>query len=502
MMNQPCEIRVQTLRMLAVALVLVSSSVAWGGESAAHAQNGSHHGDPFAPVVLGLAFMITIAMVGHGLAGRFRQPPVLGELMIGVVVGNVGYWLGNPLAILVMHLDDARAVFREVWRSGEAISHVAEQVLGPASFEASGVGMRLREITSGAEGMPLVYIGFALALFSALGVLLLTFMVGLQSTVTEMKRVGIQAGRVAGIGILVPFALGMTVSVWMLPGDATPTHLFVAATLCATSVGITARVLMDMRRIQTPEARVILGAAVIDDVLGLVLLAVVAGIATTGHVVPLEIARISLLSLLFLGSVILFGERIARGAARAFDYMDRQQGKLLFPIALALALAWLADAIHLASIVGAFAAGLIISDEFFHKDRHGLKIENLVSPLESIFAPVFFVLIGMQVNLSVFAEPATLLLATGFTVAAVIGKLVSGAVAGRDVDRLTVGIGMIPRGEVGLIFVSIGKALGVVDDTVFSAIVVMVMVTTFGTPIALHWSMRRADRSTADGGLG
>jgi Kef-type K+ transport system membrane component KefB len=478
-------------------LLLGVSSVAWGADSAAHAQNGANHADPFAPVVLGLAFVITIAMVGHGLAGRFRQPPVLGELMIGVIIGNVGYWLDNPLAILVMHLDDARAVFREIWRSGEAVSHVAEQVLGQASFEANGVGTQLREITSGAEGMPLVYIGFALSLFSALGVLLLTFMVGLQSTVTEMARVGIQAGRVAGIGILIPFALGMAVSQWMLPAAGTPTHLFVAATLtlCATSVGITARVLMDMGRIQTSEARVILGAAVIDDVLGLVLLALVAGIAPTGHVAPQEVARISLLSLLFLGSVILFGERIARAAARIFDYMDRQQGKLLFPIALAFALSWLADAIHLASIVGAFAAGLIVSDDYFHKEKDGVTIEDLVFPLESIFAPVFFVLIGMQVNLSVFAEPSTLLLAAGFTVAAVIGKLVSGAVAGRGVDRLTVGIGMIPRGEVGLIFASIGKALGVVDDTVFSAIVVMVMLTTFGTPIALHWSMKRKQRA-------
>ena len=143
MITDPCATRAQALRMLSVALFLGISSVAWGGDSAVHAQNGSNHTDPFAPVVLGLAFVITIAMVGHGLAGRFRQPPVLGELMIGVVIGNVGYWLGNPLAILVMHLDDARAVFREIWRSGEAVSHVAEQVLGHASFESSGVGAQL-----------------------------------------------------------------------------------------------------------------------------------------------------------------------------------------------------------------------------------------------------------------------------------------------------------------------------------------------------------------------
>jgi len=170
-MTDPCEIRAQALRMLPVALFFCVSSVAWGADSAVHAQSGSNHTDPFAPVVLGLAFVITIAMVGHGLAGRFRQPPVLGELMIGVVIGNVGYWLGNPLATLVMHLDDARAVFREIWRSGEAIDHVGQQILGMASYEPGGVGAQLHEITSGAEGMPLVYIGFALSLFSALGVL-------------------------------------------------------------------------------------------------------------------------------------------------------------------------------------------------------------------------------------------------------------------------------------------------------------------------------------------
>ncbi len=471
--------------------ILLPASIAWGSDASDHAQGSVGHSDPFAFVVLGVAFIIAMAMVGHGLAGRFRLPPVLGELLIGVIIGNVGYWLGAPLSVLIMHLDQARAVFREIWRSGDAVAAVAERVLGAASVQPGGVGERLLALTSGAEGMPLVYAGFALSLFSTIGVLLLTFMVGLQSSVAEMEQVGARAGRVAGAGILVPFGLGLAVSMWMLPGSDAPTHLFVAATLCATSVGISARVFRDMHKIQTPEARVILGAAVIDDVLGLMLLAVVAGIATTGRVDGLEIGRIALLSILFLGGVLLFGERIARGAAGIFEYMDRQQGKLLFPIALAFALAWLASSIQLASIVGAFAAGLIVSDEYFHKKRRGLTIEDLVEPLESIFAPVFFVLIGMQVNLAVFAEPSTLLLASAFTVAAVIGKIASGAVAGRGVDRLTVGIGMVPRGEVGLIFASIGKALGVVDDTMFSAIVVMVIVTTFGTPIALRWSTER-----------
>ena len=302
-------------------------------------------------------------------------------------------------------------------------------------------------------------------------------MVGLQSSVAELRKVGVRASMVAVVGVAAPFVLGVVLGGWLLPEEGTSAHLFVAATLCATSVGITARVLKDLGKVQTPEARVILGAALIDDVLGLLLLAVVAGIATTGSVDPVEVARLSGLSVLFLGVVLLFGERIARGAAHIFERLDREGGKLLFPLALAFALAWVADLVQLASIVGAFAGGLIISEEYFAKGSRGWKIEDLVAPLETIFAPVFFVLMGMQVNLASFANPSTLLLAGAFTAAAIVGKLVAGLPAGRGVDRLSVGMGMVPRGEVGLIFASIGKTMGVVSDAVFSAIVIMVIAT-------------------------
>ena len=317
-------------------------------------------------------------------------------------------------------------------------------------------------------------------------------MVGLQSSVTEMRRVGVRATLVALVGVIAPFGLGLTLSRWLLTDGDLPSHLFVAATLCATSVGITARVFEDLGGLRSAEARVILGAAVIDDVLGLLLLAVVTGIAATGTVDPREVVRISTLAAIFLGAVLLFGERVARRAAHFFEELDRQQGKLIFPIALAFTLAWLANMVELAAIVGAFAGGLIVSEEYFSEDSRGWKIEDLVAPLEAIFAPVFFVLMGMQVNLSALVEPSTLLLASAFTVVAIIGKLAAGAPAGRQVDRLTVGVGMIPRGEVGLIFASIGNGIGIVSDAVFSAIVVMVMVTTFVTPVALRWSMARA----------
>ncbi len=490
--------RVQATRRPRVGLVLgvallVAAGAAWaaGGEEAAHGE--VDHTDPFAYVVLGLACVMTIAMLGRWLAGRFRQPPVLGELLIGLVVGNVGYWLGLPLFVLVMHLGDARPVFREVWRSGDSVADAAVRVLGPSTLEAGGLAELLMPLTLGAEGLPLVYLGFAFSLFATLGVLLLAFMVGLHSSVSEMRAVGPRASLVAIVGVFVPFVLGLTLSAGMLPEGGMPIHLFVAATLCATSVGITGRVFQDLGQIETPEARVILGAAVIDDVLGLLLLAVVVGIAATGGVDLGEVAWIAFVSVLFLGSVLLFGERIARSAARRFEGLDRQQGKLMFPLALAFALAWAASMIQLAAIVGAFAAGLIISEDYFSADPRGWTIRDLVAPLEAIFAPVFFVLMGMQVNLASFAEPSTLLLASGFTAAAIVGKLAAGTPAGRDLDRLSVGMGMVPRGEVGLIFASIGKGLGVVNDAVFSAIVIMVIVTTFITPVGLRWSLARAE---------
>jgi Kef-type K+ transport system membrane component KefB len=371
-----------------------------------------------------------------------------------------------------------------------------------AAAPVLGRGFRVVPAKARRAGFPFLtaalLLGFALSLFSTLGVLLLAFMVGLQSSVREMREVGVRASLVAVVGVVVPFALGLLLCMGLLPEDGTPAHLFVAATLCATSVGITGRVFEDLHRIHTGEARVILGAAVIDDVLGLLLLALVAGIAVTGRVDPGEVAWIALTSVFFLGSVLLFGEQIARRAARTFEGLDREQGKLLFPLALAFALAWLASMVQLAAIVGAFAAGLVISEDYFTEDAKGWRIQDLVAPLEAIFAPVFFVLMGLQVNLASFADPSTLLLASAFTAAAVVGKLAAGLAAGRGLDRLSVGMGMVPRGEVGLIFASIGKGIGVVDDAIFSAIVIMVIFTTFVTPVGLRWSMARAQAAIAD----
>lgn len=460
----------------------------------------SAHETPFSPILLELAVIIGVAMVGRWLAESFRQPPVLGELLIGVVVGNVGFWLGLPLFVMVMHLGEAMPLFSEVWLTGQSVTEAASKVFSDSEMAEGGSVNRLVEIMTGPDGPRYVVMAFALWLFSELGVILLLFMVGLESEVEEMLKVGWRALMVAIVGTVTPFVLGLLVGIWLLPDVGLAVHIFLAATLCATSVGITARVFRDLDKLQTREAKIILGAAVIDDILGLIILAVVVGIASTGQIDALEIGRISMLSVIFLGSVLLFGGKLVGWLVPLFTTLERHHVKLLFPLALAFLLAWAASAIELAPIVGAFAAGLILSEEHFKRVSGHATMESLIAPLERIFAPVFFVLMGMQVNLQSFLEPTTLWLALAFSIAAVIGKLVCGLPAGRGTDRWSIGLGMIPRGEVGLIFASIGKGLGVVSGPVFSALVVMVIVTTLVTPVALKWSLFRGrDVQQAEG---
>lgn len=459
-------------------------------EDAGHEAGG--HVDPFSTIMLELALIMLAAAIGRWAAMSLGQPAVLGELLIGVIVGNIAYALGSPLFTLIMHLGDAQPVFTEMWRNGFSITLASQQVFSSTELVPGGVGQRLIEVITGPDGGTLVLMGFALWLFSNLGVILLLFMVGLESSVEEMLRVGPRATVVAVIGIVAPFGLSLVATLWLLPLVAMPVHIFIAATLCATSVGITARVFKDLKKIQTPEAKTILGAAVIDDILGLIILAVVVGIVSTGAVQLSEIGRISLMSILFLGAVILFGERFVGWAVGIVRRVDPERGKLLFPLALAFLMSWMANMIELATIVGAFAAGLILSEEHFadHYDNK-FTMETLIGPLEAIFAPVFFVLMGLQVNLGAFMEGDTIAVAGALTVMAILGKLVSGLGAGPNLDRLSVGLGMIPRGEVGLIFASIGKGLGVVTDSLFSAVVLMVIITTLITPMALRWSLFR-----------
>ena len=470
--------------------------LATGAAHAAGAEGG--HADPFAPILLELAVVVLAAAVGRRAAGLVGQPAVLGELVIGVIIGNVGYWLGSPLFVLLMHFDEVGKVVALSWNSPMNVAAAATKVFPPEALGPGTTGGRIVEALGGNQGGQWAVMTLVIWLLSNLGVTLLLFMVGMESSVEDLVSVGPRALIVAVVGIVAPFAAGFLTTSILLSAAPIAVKLFVGATLSATSVGITARVFQDLRRLQSPEAKLILSAAVIDDVLGLIVLAVVAGVVATGGIHLGEVARISLLSAAFMTAVIFLGDRIARRLAIAFRRLEPTQTRLLFALTLAFLMGWLANLIGLATIVGAFAAGLIVSDTHFParegEAASGETVHTLVAPLEQIFAPVFFLLMGMQVNLSTFARPGTLGIAAALTVAAVAGKIVCGLAAGKT-DRLSVGLGMVPRGEVGLIFASVGKGLGVIDDALFSAVVIMVMVTTMMTPIALKWSLGRSGGS-------
>jgi Kef-type K+ transport system membrane component KefB len=336
------------------------------------------------------------------------------------------------------------------------------------------------------------------AALAEFGVIILLFEVGLESDLREMIEVGWSSLLVAVLGVIAPFFLGWAVSAYFIPDEPRLVHIFIGATLCATSVGITARVFKDLGKLNTREARIILGAAVIDDVLGLLILAVVAGAikaAGTGAALSMfDVAMIALKSFAFLiGSIaigILMMPRMLRGAGR----LETRGVLLTLAISFCLVLSWAAAKVGLAPIVGAFAAGLIL-DEVHYRPTGGRKerdLHDLLQPVSTVLVPIFFVLMGLKVDLRLFTRVDILGLAIALTVAAIIGK---------QINRLAVGLGMIPRGEVGLIFAGIGATLmlpsatgesvPVISSAIFGAVVIMVVITTLITPIALKWSLGR-----------
>jgi Kef-type K+ transport system membrane component KefB len=416
------------------------------------------HGDPIAGLILSLAIILVAAKVGAHFAVAFGQPPVLGELTAGVVMGN--------LALTGFHgLDYLR---------------------NDASIDT----------------------------LSRLGVILLLFQVGLESTVAQMMKVGFSSFMVATLGVIGPFVLGWGVGAWLLPGASIYAHIFIGATLTATSVGITARVLKDLGRSDTDEARIILGAAVIDDVQGLVILAVVGGIvAAANRGTALSYGAIGLVlakATLFLVGALALGVYLSKHLFSLASRLNAGGVLLALGLAFCFVLAWLADAIGLAPIVGAFAAGLVLEDLHYRDftDRGEHTLTALVEPIASFLVPIFFVIMGVRTDVRVFGNLTVLGLAAALTAAAIVGKqLCALGVVGRGVDRLSVGIGMIPRGEVGLIFANMGLTLTVagiplINQDVFSAVVVMVICTTLITPPALKWSFHRFSRRMALAGDG
>ena len=384
-----------------------------------------------------IAIILVAAKIGGEVAVRVGQPAVLGELIFGVVLGA--------------------------------------SVIGAIPAEGP-----LHEV---------------IGLLAEIGVVILLFEIGLETDLREMFRVGRPAIMVAMVGVIAPFALGYLT--WMLmTGDGGTVAVFVGATLTATSVGITSRVLSDLHQMQTREARVILGAAIVDDVLGLVILAIVSGLAAGAALSFAGIALKLAIAVGFLVAAVVLGRWFV---PRLFALIEKMQVRgVLFVLAFAfvLALAALAGSVGSALIIGAFAAGLILSST-----NHFDLITKNIHPLSDIFAPIFFVYVGSSVNVALL-NPAssqfsrsTLLVAGGLLVVAIFGKLASGYVVGwgkEKLNHLAIGVGMVPRGEVGLIFAHLGLDNGVIDEAAFNALVLVVMLTTFVAPPLLKFLFRRS----------
>jgi Kef-type K+ transport system membrane component KefB len=402
-------------------------------------------------VLFGLALLVVGAKIGGLAAERWGQPSVLGELLVGIAAGNAL----------------------------------------PAFFGERGIAF--------VRGDPTLHV------LAEIGVLVLLFEVGLEADLRALVRVGPSALLVALIGVVAPFALGWGTAHWLVP-DAEPlAHLFVGATLTATSVGITARVLKDLGALQSREGQVILGAAIFDDVLGLVVLAVMTGLITAkasgaAGLSTVVFTGIVLKAVAFLGLTVVLAHYLSGPILRAAARISQPDIILVAGLGLCFALAFVAEQISLAGIVGAFAAGLLLDPygEGVRTARQDETLTALLRPIASLFVPLFFVLMGIQVDLVSFVTAETVAFGGMLVLAAVAGKLASaGGVVGRDINRLTVAIGMVPRGEVGLIFAGIGAALTVdgrplLSQPIFSALVLMVVVTTLVTPIGLRMAIPRA----------
>jgi Kef-type K+ transport system membrane component KefB len=323
-----------------------------------------------------------------------------------------------------------------------------------------------------------------------IGVVLLLFEIGLESDLGELIRAGAQSSVVAVVGVTAPFLLGFGLAeLWGMP---TLAAVFIGATLTATSVGITARVLADLGRLQDAAARVVLGAAVVDDVLGLVILAVVSGLARTGTFSVAGTVLILLKAALFLVLAIGLGIRYAPALLQWVGLMKARGSLIVYAVFFCVLLAAVAQRAGLATIIGAFAAGLVLA-----RTERRAHIEEQIRPVADLFVPIFFVTIGMQVDpstLNPFARAGGgLALALALTAVAIVSKLTAGlGVYRRGIRRWPVAVGMIPRGEVGLIFAGIGRASGVIEEAVYAPIVAMVMLTTFVVPPWLKAVYREA----------
>ena len=434
--------RSYALFVLAAVLILMPLTVFGAGGADGHGL------DP--TVLVGVAVILLIAALAGEIFEKFGQPAVLGELLAGIILGN----------LVIFNFG-----YAEPLKDNAIIGALAQ-----------------------------------------IGVIILLFEIGLETNLREMMSVGVSALIVALIGVVSPFLLGWVVAYSFNPESPMLSHIFIGAMITATSIGITARVLSDLGHIHRREARIILGAAVIDDILALLLFGIVKSsvdTAATGQELDiLSFVYIVAIAVGFLITAIIFGIYVMPAVFRSVRAFESKSFVVGFSIAICFLTAFLAAKVGLAAIIGAFAAGLILDDVHFehfidHRKHH---LEDFLSPLTAVLSPIFFVWVGLSVDLQAFGKTSVLLFAGVLTAVAIVSKLICGLGAIEpNVNRLAIGFGMIPRGEVGLFFASLGAALviktqdgtvlKIVDSDTFGAIVILSMITTMITPTLLKWSM-------------
>ncbi len=412
-----------------------------------------------AGVLLSLVIIYFASKLGGEICARINLPPVLGELVGGVLVG-----------VSAFHL----LIFPEGGCTAEdsLIISFLQQTAGLTPEATNSVFFAQSEVIS---------------LLSELGVIILLFEIGLESDLKELIRVGPKAAVVAVVGVVVPFAAGTAGLVYLFSVPVVPA-IFAGAALTATSIGITAKVLAELGQLTSEEGQIIIGAAVLDDILGIVVLAVVAALVKTGEIQITSILILIVSAGAFLIGSIVIGRFISPFIVGLVNEMKTRGQVLLTGLIFAFALSYIATVIQLEAILGAFAAGLILAETDKRKE-----LEEQVIPVADILVPIFFVCVGAKTDLSVLnptvpSNREGLIIATFLITVAILGKVVTGfTVFGEEkLNKLAIGVGMIPRGEVGLVFAGVGSASGALSEATEAAIIMMVILTTFVAPPLLR----------------
>ena len=334
-----------------------------------------------------------------------------------------------------------------------------------------------------------IAVGTPLDVLAEIGVVLLLFSVGLETRLEDLKKVGKVAFLVGVLGVVVPFGMG---TLWAHgSGFSWDKSLFVAAAFVATSAGITARVLQELHALQRIESKVILGAAVIDDILAMLLLGVVVSLQGGGGFDPTHLLMVLAGAIGYIAVIGWGGTRVMRWNSTWLDKPRDPHSPLMIVLAMCLGLAYLSTLFGLAAIIGAFLAGMIASET---QQRHAL--EKQMMPLLALLTPFFFVVTGSKIDLHELTNADALITLAVITVIAIVSKLIGGWLGSLSLGKrsaIIIGFGMVPRGEVGVVIASLGLAAGVFNNRIYAIIVAMSLLTAMVTPPVLAWLLRRTD---------